>query len=89
MEDQAYVDTYVDEIIAVRQSFSEEITSLGVDVIPSYGNFVLIRFGERAQLVKEALLQKQIFVRERADLEGYLRISIGTKSSHAKGSGCE
>ena len=78
MEDQAYVDAYVDEIISVREQFSKNMISLGFQVIPSRANFVLIRFGKWAGQMKEALRKQKILVRERSDLEGFLRITIGT-----------
>ncbi len=78
MEDKAYVDAYVDEIISMREQFSKKVTSLGFEVIPSRANFVLIRFGKWARKIKEGLRKQKVLVRERSDLEGFLRITIGT-----------
>ncbi len=79
MEDKAYMDAYVGDIIAMREQFSKEILSFGFQVVPSQANFVLIRFGKLAGKIKEALRQQKILVRDRSDLEGFLRITIGTK----------
>lgn len=79
MEDKDYMEAYVDEIIAVREMFVEEIAALGFQVIPSRANFVLVHFGIQAGDIKAALKQQGILVRERRDLKGYLRISIGPR----------
>lgn len=84
MKDQTYVETYVGEIIAVREQFSEEVRSLGFFVVPSKGNFVLIQFGEWTEKIQSALFQQKILVRERADLAGFLRITIGSKEQMQK-----
>ena len=79
MGDKAYVDLYVDEIIAARELFTQAITSFGFQVINSHANFVLVRFGEWADKVKSALAEQKILVRERSDLKGLLRITIGPR----------
>jgi histidinol-phosphate aminotransferase len=79
MQDKPYVDLYVDEIISVREQFTQAITSLGFQVINSHANFVLVRFGEWAKRIKSALAEQKILVRERLDLKGFLRITIGPR----------
>ncbi len=79
MQDKSYVDFYVDEIIAVREQFIQAVTSLGFQVINSQANFVLVRFGEWTEKIKSALAARQILVRERSDLKGFLRITIGSR----------
>jgi histidinol-phosphate aminotransferase len=79
VRDKAYVDLYVDEIIAVRDQFTQAITALGFEVVNSRANFVLVRFGEWAEKIKSALAAQQILVRERSDLKGFLRITIGPR----------
>ncbi len=51
----------------------------GVDFIPSVGNFVSVRFGERSPQVYQALLEAGTIVRPIANygLDEYLRISVG------------
>ena len=51
----------------------------GVDFIPSVGNFVSVRFGERSQQIYQALLEAGTIVRPIANygLDDFLRISVG------------
>ena len=84
MEDQAYLDAYVEQVNSVKAQFCRKISALGFQPVESHANFVLINFGTRARAIKEELAQHKILVRDRADLEGYLRISIGSASQMQK-----
>ncbi len=79
MEDSGYVERYVEEVIAAREFFVEEIKKLGFEAVSSSANFVLVRFNEKAERAKEALAKENILVRKRSDLPGYLRITIGPR----------
>jgi histidinol-phosphate aminotransferase len=79
IEDKAYMNAYVDEVIENREQFVEEIEKLGFQAIRSRANFILIHFGEWTGKVKSALAEQKILVRERSDLKGFLRFTIGTK----------
>ncbi|HDP23876.1 MAG TPA: histidinol-phosphate transaminase [Deltaproteobacteria bacterium] len=59
--------------------FSEHFTRLGLACVPSQTNFLLVRIGERALSVYEALLRKGIITRSMASfgLPDYLRVSVG------------
>lgn len=58
---------------------TDELSALGLDVIPSMGNFVLVDLGRPAVPVYEALLQSGIIVRPVGNygLPNHLRISVG------------
>ncbi len=84
IEDKAYVSTYVDEVVATREQFVKDIENLGFQVIPSKANFVLIRFGQWADKIKSVLAEQKILVRERSDLKGFLRFTIGTSAQMQK-----
>lgn len=84
MADPDYVSTYVEEILSAREFFIEQLEMLGIKTVPSKANFVLAHFGEEAQKVKQRLAEKKILVRERPDLEGYLRFTIGTEKQMKK-----
>lgn len=80
MQDREYVEACVDETICVREQFIEELKALGLAAVPSSANFVLVRFGDDAACLQELLSQQSILVRHKHGLEGYLRITIGTRS---------
>lgn len=67
---------------------TDEITNLGLYVTPSFGNFILVHFGDEqyANLVNEALLENDIIVRQMHSykLPHALRISIGNQSDNTR-----
>ncbi len=64
---------------------AEGFCRLGLDFIPSAGNFVCVRVGP-AQAVFQALLRKGIIVRPVANygLPEHLRVSVGTEAQNAR-----
>ena len=79
--DLEHTDATIAHNNKLRPKFSSYIESLGLEVVPSVGNFVLVRFGraEHAQSAYDHLLNKGIITRM---MSGYglpdsLRITIG------------
>jgi histidinol-phosphate aminotransferase len=62
------------------EQLTDGFKNLGLEWIPSAGNFVLVDLKRLAQPVYEALLRKGVIVRPVANYElpNHLRISIGT-----------
>ena len=65
---------------------ADGLTSLGLKVIPSIGNFVLVDMGRPAMTIYAALLRTGIIVRPVANygLLNYLRISVGLPEHHRR-----
>jgi len=61
------------------------LKELGLEYIPSYGNFVSFRIGEGLKMYRR-LLELGVIVRPVAnyDMAEYLRVSIGTESENGK-----
>ncbi len=79
IRDQDYVERYVAEILSARDLFCEGLTQLNIPAFASAGNFVLLRLGERASSIQEALRTRGILVRDRSyELEGCVRVTVGT-----------
>ncbi|CBL44610.1 similar to histidinol-phosphate aminotransferase 1, HisC [gamma proteobacterium HdN1] len=59
---------------------AEGVRALGLDYIPSVGNFITVHFGRPAQPIYQALLREGVIVRPVANygLRDALRISVGT-----------
>jgi len=59
---------------------------LGIEYIPTQANFFLIKIGENALGVYEALLKEGVIVRTMAGygLQNYLRISVGLPAENEK-----
>jgi histidinol-phosphate aminotransferase len=81
MQDRGFLARTVREVRRGKQELERGLTRLGVTFFPSAGNFILVRFGERAKQIVAALDREGILVRDRSSDfggEGYARITIGT-----------
>jgi histidinol-phosphate aminotransferase len=80
VEDRAYVENYVAEVLAARELLCLGLEKLGIGYVPSSANFVLGRFGTRAVAVRDALRGQGILVRDRSyEAPGCVRITVGTR----------
>lgn len=81
-------DEYLQQTIAVNTQGMSELTAgfkaLGLEWIPSAGNFVAVNLKRPGQPIYEALLRKGVIVRPVANygLPNHLRISIGTQAEN-------
>ena len=81
MRDREFIARTVREVRRGRTEMQRGLARLGIRCFPSAGNFVLVRFGERAKKIVAALERKGILVRDRSSDfggEGYVRITLGT-----------
>jgi histidinol-phosphate aminotransferase len=80
VEDYAYIESYVAEVLAARELLCLGLEKLGITYVPSSANFVLGRFGGRAIEVRDALRGQGILVRDRSyEAAGCVRITVGTR----------
>ncbi len=80
IQDPAYVQAYVAEVLAARELLCFGLEKLGISYVPSSGNFVLGHFGKRALEVRDALRGQGILVRDRSyEAPGCVRITVGTR----------
>jgi histidinol-phosphate aminotransferase len=78
--DREYIQQYVAEVLAARELLCVGLEKLGITYVPSSGNFVLGRFGDRAVEVRDALRGRAILVRDRSyEAPGCVRITVGTR----------
>jgi histidinol-phosphate aminotransferase len=78
--DREYIQQYVAEVLAARELPCVGLEKLGITYVPSSGNFVLGRFGDRAVEVRDALRGRAILVRDRSyEAPGCVRITVGTR----------
>jgi histidinol-phosphate aminotransferase len=81
-------DEHLQQTIAINaqgmQQLTEGFKNLGLEWIPSAGNFVLVDLKQEGLPVYEALLRKGVIVRPVGvyELPNHLRISIGTKEEN-------
>ena len=78
--DHDYIEKYVAEVLAARELLCVGLEKLGITYIPSSGNFVLARLGDRAIEVRDALRELGILVRDRSyEAPGCVRMTVGTR----------
>lgn len=80
LEDAEFIARTIDMVNEGRAYLAQELKTLGVLAYPSVGNFILTRFGERAEQIRLALRDKGIFIRQMGAyaLPECLRITVGT-----------
>jgi histidinol-phosphate aminotransferase len=83
--DAAFLEKSYELNKAGKQQLSEAFTRLGLQFVPSYGNFVLVRVGDAARINLE-LLKRGIIVRpvHSDGLPEWLRVSIGLPEENAR-----
>ena len=82
LEDKAYLDCYVSEVLAARGEFEEALDEAGVRRWPSRANFVLVDIGSHHAEFVRLMRSKRVLVRDRSSdpgCDGRVRITIGTR----------
>jgi histidinol-phosphate aminotransferase len=86
LDDMEFVArSYAENLSGMRQ-IEEGAQRLGLDYIPSYGNFITIRVGKAPEIFKR-LLRRGVIVRPVGGPYGlpeHLRVSIGTAAENEK-----
>jgi histidinol-phosphate aminotransferase len=82
LEDTAYLDWYVGEVVAARAEFESALDAAGVRRWPSQANFVLVEIGSRHAEFTRLMRDAGVLVRDRSSdpgCDGRVRITIGTR----------
>jgi histidinol-phosphate aminotransferase len=82
LEDTAYLDWYVGEVIAARAEFEAALDATGVRRWPSHANFVLVDIGAQHREFVQLMSAAGVLVRDRSSdpgCDGCVRITIGTR----------
>jgi len=87
LEDNAYVDWYVGEVLAARTEFEKALEAARVRYCPSRANFILVDIGPRHNDFVRHILAAGVLVRDRSSdpgCDGRVRITIGTREQMMK-----
>jgi histidinol-phosphate aminotransferase len=82
LEDTAYLDWYVGEVLAARGEFEAALDAAGVRRWPSSANFVLVEIGPQHVEFTRLMSAAGVLVRDRSSdpgCDGCVRITIGTR----------
>jgi histidinol-phosphate aminotransferase len=82
LEDAAYLEWYVGEVLAARTEFEAELDQAGLRRLPSRANFVLVEIGAQHKEFTRLMSAAGVLVRDRSSdpgCDGRVRITIGTR----------
>ncbi len=82
LEDSAYLDWYVSEVLAARADFEAAVDAAGLRRWPSSANFVLVEIGAQHKDFVRHMSSAGVLVRDRSSdpgCDGLVRITIGTR----------
>jgi histidinol-phosphate aminotransferase len=82
LEDTAYLDWYVGEVLEARAEFEAALDEAGIRRWPSRANFVLIEIGAQHKEFTRLMSAAGVLVRDRSSdpgCDGRVRITIGTR----------
>lgn len=83
LNDQAYIDGYVNEVLLARSEFTGALDGMGVSYLPSQANFVLTHIGLRHADFSRSMRARGVLVRDRSadpGCDGWVRITIGDRA---------
>jgi histidinol-phosphate aminotransferase len=81
LQDQAYVDHYVAQVLSNRDKLQQQLGNLGLHYWPSHANFVLVRVGSAHAEFVRAMRDRGILTRDRhtdPGCDGCVRLTVGT-----------
>ncbi len=82
LEDKAYLDRYVMEVLAARGEFEGALDAAKVRCWPSRANFILVEIGPQHAEFVRLMREAGVLVRDRSNdpgCDGRVRITIGTR----------
>jgi histidinol-phosphate aminotransferase len=82
LNDTAYLNWYVSEVLAAREEFESAIDAAGLRRWPSHANFVLVYIGAEHREFVRQMNSAGVLVRDRSNdpgCDGCVRITIGTR----------
>jgi histidinol-phosphate aminotransferase len=82
LNDTAYLDWYVNEVLAARADFEAALDAVGVRRWPSRANFILVDIGAKHAEFVRLMRATGVLVRDRSSdpgCDGRVRITIGTR----------
>jgi histidinol-phosphate aminotransferase len=80
IQDRAYIEKYVTEVLAARELLYVGLEKLEIKYYDSKANFVLLEAGDRAIPLRDELRRRGVLVRDRSyEIPGCVRVTVGTR----------
>ena len=83
LEDEAYLNWYVSEVLASRAAFVTALDRMRVRYWPSQANFVLLKIGPKHKEFVNAMHRRGVLVRDRSNdpgCDGWVRVTVGLRT---------
>jgi histidinol-phosphate aminotransferase len=83
LDDEEYLQWYVEEVKAARTEMAESLRQLGVPQWPSQANFILVKIGPRHAEFVQAMHRRGVLTRDRSKdqgCDGCVRLTVGTRA---------
>ena len=83
LEDEAYLEWYVQEVKAARAEMEASLRRLGVAQWPSHANFILVDIGPLHREFVGAMHRRGVLTRDRSSdpgCDGCVRLTVGTRA---------
>jgi histidinol-phosphate aminotransferase len=80
LDDQDFVQRYVDEVRQGRDRLQDALGSLGIPYWPSHANFMLANLGQQHRVFVDEMRRRGVLVRDRSQdpgCDGCVRITVG------------
>lgn len=86
LEDEAYIKQSVEINFAGMKQLMLAFDDMGLEFIPSKGNFICVNFEQPADGIYQSLLESGVIVRPIANygMPNHLRVSIGTEKENSR-----
>ncbi|WDI33150.1 histidinol-phosphate transaminase [Hyphococcus flavus] len=90
LDDQAFIERNRAHNSAERDYLQQQFGGMGLEYVPSFGNFILVKFpaeaGRNAEGIRQYLQDNGVIVRDMKPyrLDEYLRVTIGTREANRK-----
>ncbi len=82
LDDEEYLQWYVEEVKAARAEMVESLRQLGVPQWPTQANFILVKIGPKHGEFVQAMQQRGVLTRDRSKdqgCDGCVRMTVGTR----------
>jgi histidinol-phosphate aminotransferase len=82
LKDKKHVAATIKNNEAGKEYLYSEFKKLGIKYVPTYANFIFVKFNSNSKVVFEALLKEGVIIRPQFD--NFARITIGTMKQNIK-----
>ena len=86
LKDSEHLDNAIKSNVSGMREIVAALNDMGIDYIPSAGNFICVSLGSDASKIYDLLLYEGVIVRpvDNYDMPGYLRFSIGSSDENKR-----